>query len=196
MAQFSNAFEKTMGNEGGYSNHAADKGGETYKGIARKIHPTWDGWATIDALKPSEGVNRAFKDKLDADNELQEKVGAFYKKNFWNPVKGDDIPNQELADKLFDLGVNMGTGTVVKFLQESLNLLNRNQKNYPDIEVDGGFGSVTLKTINSFLELENSNPSYLLKSISLLQGKRYIDIMRNDPTQKVFCRGWLNRVEI
>lgn len=195
MADFSQAFEKTMGNEGGYSDNPADRGGETYKGIARKFHKDWEGWATIDALKQAEGTGGDFEDKLAADDQLQQLVEDFYKKKFWDNMKGDNIPDQAIADQLFDLGVNMGTGTVVKFLQEGLNLLNRNQKDYPDIAVDGGLGTKTLETLDMFLELENNNPAYLLKMMGLLQGNRYIEIMKRDPTQQVFARGWLNRIE-
>ena len=46
MADFKVAFAKTIRFEGGYVNHKADKGGETYKGIARNFWPKWKGWAS------------------------------------------------------------------------------------------------------------------------------------------------------
>ena len=41
---FKEIIEKTLKNEGGYVNHASDKGGETDKGIARKVWSQWTGW--------------------------------------------------------------------------------------------------------------------------------------------------------
>ena len=55
MAQFEPAFEKTMKFEGGYANNPADRGGETYRGIARKIWPGWNGWPLVDAAKQKAG---------------------------------------------------------------------------------------------------------------------------------------------
>jgi len=55
MANFINAFQKTIVNEGGYGNDPDDPGGETYKGFARKIHSKWEGWTTIDLQKRQAG---------------------------------------------------------------------------------------------------------------------------------------------
>ena len=50
MADFNKAYKATMGHEGGYVDDPADKGGETYKGIARRYNPGWGGWKQIDPL--------------------------------------------------------------------------------------------------------------------------------------------------
>ena len=51
MADFLQAFESMIRNEGGYKLHSVegDRGGMTYAGIARNFHPNWPGWAAIDA---------------------------------------------------------------------------------------------------------------------------------------------------
>ena len=81
-------------------------------------------------------------------------------------------------------------------MQEGLNLLNRNQRNYADIEIDGDFGAKTLAALNEFLSLENDQPDYLLKALNVMQAAFYLDIMRRKPTQEKFARGWLNRVDL
>ena len=50
MADFLQAFESMIRNEGGYKLHSVegDRGGMTYAGIARKRNPQWPGWAAID----------------------------------------------------------------------------------------------------------------------------------------------------
>ena len=39
MADFNDAFDETMGHEGGYVNDSNDAGGETYRGISRRFNP-------------------------------------------------------------------------------------------------------------------------------------------------------------
>lgn len=192
MADFEIAFDETMLFEGGYANDPDDKGGETYRGIARKFHGTWPGWKSIDAKKASSP--QTWKDELDGDAELQKLVKSFYRETFWRGIRGDEIADQHVANELFDTGVNQGSATAVKYLQESLNLLNRNQRNYPDIVVDGTFGEQTLETLATYWDLEKGKSDALLKLLNLFQGIRYIERARQDPTQRKFIRGWLRRV--
>lgn len=185
MADFKSAFLKSMHHEGAYSNNPTDRGGETYKGIARNKNRAWDGWRIIDGYKSMAD----FEKELDSDTGLQLLVDVFYKLNYWDALSLDDVINQEIADELFDTCINMGTGTAAKFLQAALNLLNRNGKNYPDLKVDGKVGNTTIKTLNAF-----QNPKAILKTLNGLQFGRYVDICQADPTQEIFFNGWLNRV--
>ncbi len=55
-----------LSHEGGYANHPADKGGETYRGISRKANPNWEGWKYIDDVKRTgKGLNGWLSDKWD-----------------------------------------------------------------------------------------------------------------------------------
>ena len=192
MADFEIAWGETEINEGGYVNDSVDAGGETYRGVTRRFHPEWQGWAIVEKYK--QEFPDSFKQKLDDDRELYQLVKDLYRKHYWAPIHGDEIPNQHIANKVFDTGVNQGVARSVRYLQEGLNLLNRNQKNYPDIQVDGKFGEQTMAALRSFLKLENGQPDYLLKILALMQGSFYLEIMRNKPDQQRFARGWLNRV--
>lgn len=189
MAQFSISYRKTSGHEGGYSNHSADRGGETYRGIARNRWQQWEGWEIIDRLKRETD----FPQNLDYDPDLQNLVVKFYHDNFWTAIEGDSIPSQPIADELYDTGVNMGTAQAVKFLQQSLNVLNRNQRDYLDVTVDGKIGQNTLGTLTAYLGKNSAD--LLLKVMNLYQGCKYLTLM-TDPTQEAFARGWINRVEI
>lgn len=185
MANFETAFQITLGHEGGYSNDPADYGGETYKGIARKKNAAWAGWTIIDGLIK----NPNFPKCLDDDFSLQQSVKSFYKLNYWDVYTADKISNQEIANEIFDTGVNQGTGTAAKYLQEALNLLNRNQKDYGDLKEDGVIGNVTLGILNA-----HKNPKGILKTMNGLQFMRYHLIAEKDSSQEVFFNGWLNRV--
>ena len=78
MANFKNAFDLMISHEGGYVNDPDDPGGETYKGVARKIFSKWEGWSRIDMLKRQSG----FPANLDRDPELQEAIEDFYEVQF------------------------------------------------------------------------------------------------------------------
>ena len=45
MANFTQAYNLTSAHEGGYVNDALDRGGETYRGISRVYHSSWNGWS-------------------------------------------------------------------------------------------------------------------------------------------------------
>ena len=194
MADFEIAYGETELREGGYVNDPVDRGGETHRGVARKFHPDWPGWKIVDRIKRESPKD--FKQRINENDELAELAKALYKEKYWDPIRGDQLPNQHLANKVFDTGVNQGVGRSVRYLQEGLNLLNRNQKNYPDIKVDGKFGDATMKTLKLFLKLESGQPDYLLKALNVMQAAFYIDIMRRRPDQQRFARGWLNRVDL
>lgn len=194
MADFEIAYGETEIREGGYVNDPVDKGGETHRGVTRVYHPKWKGWKIIDQIKADHPND--FIERINANDELVKLSKELYRKNYWAPIRGDELPNQHIANKVFDTGVNQGVATSVRFLQEGLNLLNRNQKNYADTKIDGRFGDSTMKSLKAFLELEKDQPDYLLKIMNLMQANRYIEVMRKDSSQERFARGWLNRVDL
>lgn len=187
MADFKKAYNITMSHEGGYSNNPNDNGGETWKGIARKFHPNWAGWAIIDSYKNKPN----FPESLKSDSVLDGHVLAFYKKEFWDVNKLDFINDQDVCNELFDTGVNMGVVVAAKFLQEALNLTNRNGVDYKELSVDGIIGNTTIAVTNSHKRIRN-----IYNTINILQGMRYIEICRKNPTQETFFNGWITRIEI
>ncbi len=189
MANFTEAYRLTSAHEGGYSNDRIDRGGETYRGISRIHHPDWVGWAVIDAARREPG----FPKQLKSDRSLQASVKKFYKARYWEAFQGDDIPDQGIANELYDTAVNMGLRRAVRFLQSGLNLLNRDEKDYKDLVVDGWFGAKTSATLLVYLK-KDKDPSALLKLMNIQQGARYAAIMSADASQERFARGWLKRV--
>ena len=190
MVDFNKALQKTLKHEGGYVKDPDDAGGETYKGISRRFNPSWAGWSIIDKAKKEQ--SSGFPKNLDQITKLQTLLAQLYKQLYWDRFWGDSIKDEKLAEKLFDISVNMGVKRAVIFLQEALNLLNRNQKNYQDIVMDGLFGKTTLTVLNKFLEKDKA--LFLLKIIAILQGMHYIEYMRRSPVQEKYARGWLKRV--
>lgn len=186
MADFILAHKITSLNEGGYVNDPNDKGGETYRGISRRMHPDWKGWMIVDNYKKIKQLGR---NEFINSADLEWHVESFYKENFWNINNLSALNNQEIANELFDTGVNMGTKTAAKFLQKAINLLNRNQKDYQDIDEDGIIGSITINLVNTH-KYQNA----VLRTINGLQFMKYVEICERDKSQENNFRGWLKRV--
>lgn len=191
MADFEKAFKNTMGHEGGYSADPDDRGGETYRGISRRYHPSWPGWDIVDNYKDEPG----FPSNLKSDTELDHFVEFFYKEYYWDMLLGDLNPSQKIAEEMFDNAVNMGVSRAVKFLQTGLNVLNRDERNYRNIVVDGKIGKNTLNALKKLLSVSDREEAYLYKVINILQGYHYINFMTKSEIQEKFARGWLNRVD-
>ncbi len=185
MGKFETAYNKTLAHEGGYVDDPTDKGGETYKGIARKFHGDWNGWIIIDAETKKA---KPFRGKVFKNEFLDGLVMGFYKKKFWDVNRLDDIDAQEVAEETFDTGVNQGVKTAAKYLQKSINLCNYPK---PDIVVDGRIGT---KTVSAFRASQYK--LHILKTMNILQGAKYVAIVDRNKTQKKFFRGWLKRVEL
>lgn len=185
MANFEKAYKITREFEGGYSNHANDTGGETYKGIARNYQRRWKGWKIVDQLRKEDN----FPSNLDKHKELQALVHELYKKEYWDSMKLDDAGNQKIANELFDTGVNMGIGRAGIFVQRVLNVANKGETYYRNLKIDGQVGRKTITALNAHPKPEN-----ILAGVNALKGAMYITICENNPSQEVFFNGWMKRV--
>ena len=173
---FAEALNSVMGSEGGYADLKGDKGGETYKGIARNFHQDWQGWDIVDEYKNK--FPNSFKEYLAADSSLQNFVTLFYKQNYWDIFQGDKLP-YIVAEELLDQSINQGTGKLGgNRLQEALNLLNRNGRLFKDLVVDGDVGAKTLKA------LQKVNQRRLVKVLNGLQFMRYYNLDIKNPENK------------
>jgi lysozyme family protein len=116
MADFLIADKLTEGNEGRdvWNIIPGDSGGETWSGIARNKNPHFPGWAIIDSMKPLK-----LGQKITTP-ELEQLRLQFYKKNYWDVLNGDNIPNQELGNQVYDMAVNSGVGRAEEILKQSM----------------------------------------------------------------------------
>lgn len=170
MADFKIAHALVEKFEGGWSNHPLDRGGETIFGIARKHHPDWPGWSLVDS------------GKYDI-HTLKRMAESLYRREFWHPLQGELIKSQRLANILYQAAVNCGVPRVVKWLQDSLNMFVE-----PNIKTDGRVGNYTLQAIYEAPDNE------LCEAVLDRQREHYYVIVAKDETQRVFLKGWLNRI--
>lgn len=172
MANYEQALQWVLSHEGGYVNDPDDPGGETYKGVARKMNSKWDGWLVVDTLKRQS----SFPANLDKDAELQEAVKSFYQINYWDRIKGDHIDNQEVATSIFDFAVNAGVSTSSSLAQLVVGATQ-----------DGVIGSQSIAQINGF------DPEHFIASLTVAKIARYISIVKKRPTSKKYFYGWVCR---
>lgn len=189
MADFLKAYKRTCVHEGGYANHPNDKGGETWKGIARNYHPSWLGWKIVDQYKKKHTVNgklnvKELNKSLFADKELLGLDQAFYRKNFWDVNRLSEINSQLLAENVFDCSVNCGINIGAKLLQRAVNEIVPNA-----LTVDGVIGTKTVSAVNSIDATE------LVEAYVDLRKNYHRKIVERDPSQRVFLQTWLNRCE-
>ena len=185
---FDYAFSHTMGMEGGYVNHKEDKGGETYKGVARNFHTMWEGWSIIDSLKSKPN----FPKNLDNSVELQKCIKDFYKREFWDRAKCNEIVaiSDKIAVKLFDMVVNCGVGGGSKILQRALNNCIQG-RNIGTVTDDGKIGPITMNILKiTCQKFEDSLYAAICGELYL----HYKNICEKNNSQYAFFCGWMKRV--
>lgn len=168
-------IEATIGKEGGYSNHPADKGGPTNWGI-------------------TERVARANGYTGDMRSLPREKAVAIYRQEY--AIKPGFAAVAEImpgvGEELFDTGVNMGPSIPAIWLQEWLNAFNDDGKLYPDIREDGDIGPGTLAALRAFRKARGAEAEpVLVRALNCSQGERYKTLSRNRAANEAFTWGWL-----
>lgn len=172
-------IDEVIDREGGYSNHPADRGGATRWGITQDVARADDYTGDMRALP-----------RVTAE--------SIYRRLFWIAPKFSFVAEiaPKVAAELFDTGVNMGVSVAGQFLQRALNALNRNERDYPDLTVDGAIGARSLAALGAYCRVRGpTGESVLLKAIEAMQGERYIMLAERRPANEAFLYGWLaNRI--
>ena len=148
MNSFDTAFAHVIGVEGGYSNDKDDPGGETKFGICKRAYPA-----------------------EDISNMTLDRAKMFYKRDYWDLVKGDELP-APLNSLVFDCAVNQGVDTAIKLLQKTLN-----------VATDGIIGADTMRKARD--AGKETCALYLADRALRYSGTRNFD---------KFGRGWFKRL--
>jgi lysozyme family protein len=99
---FDQAFDRLIGNEGGYSNHPSDPGAETMWGITARVARANGYTGDMKALP-------------------RDTAKAIYRSKYWASVKAESLPDALRFD-VFDAAVNSGYPQAVKWLQQSIGI--------------------------------------------------------------------------
>jgi lysozyme family protein len=170
--------------EKGYVNDPSDSGGETNHGITKKV-----------AYSYKRYWNR-FGFDGDMRNLTKEFAYFIYMDGYWHTSKLDEIIQRSklLADKMFDISINIGPSAAPKWLQEQLNLYNRRGKYWDDLTVDGAIGPASLKAFDAFIAMRGSaGIRTLVYGMICKQGNHYSDLAARREKDEEFYFGWMDR---
>ena len=156
MNNFDDCLKLILHHEGGYVNHPKDPGGETNLGVTKRVYEEWGGTKNMRDL-------------------TVEDVAPIYKKNYWDRVKADQIP-EGLNLCVFDWAVNSGTGRAAKKLQGMIGTT-----------VDGGIGPNTLRALKMYCETEGVEAA--ISEYTKIRQEFYESLSTFD----TFGRGWTRR---
>ncbi len=158
------AISKTLEHEGGWSDHALDKGGKTKYGITL---------STLQSFRPGAT-------EKDLRQMTKEDATSFYVKHFFYGMGVDRLP-EGVQDIVFDMNVNHGLRNSIKILQRALVACGKH------ILVDGIPGPNTVTAAFS-VPVQKLRTNIIEARLNF-----YRAIIRNNPSQQVFWRGWEKR---
>ena len=156
--------------EGGYVDHPMDRGGPTNYGITHKTLARY-----LDREVTRDDVKRLSR----------ELAAEIYRRAYYLEPRLDSLPAR-VRPFLFDSAVNHGPRRAVRFLQQVLNAAG-----FGPLAVDGLAGPTTRKHAEMG---ERTMGPWLLSALTEERRMFYRLIVERDPSQRVFLKGWMNRV--
>ena len=157
LTNYAKCLPEILRHEGGWADHPSDPGGATMKGITIGTYRQWKGRAVTKAEL------RAISD---------EEIAAIYKRNYWDKVRGDDLP-AGLDLVAFDAAVNSGPARGARWLQTALG-----------VAADGKIGPKTIAAAEAADAATAINRALDVR-LSFLKGLK---------TWPTFGKGWGRRV--
>ena len=120
------------------------------------------------------GIAKRFFPDEDIKNLTIERAKELYYIHYWQPMKLDGIVDPLAVLHIFDMGVNAGKVNAIRMAQR-----------VAGTKPDGVIGSITKSAINSMadfvMKYKQARVEYYMR----------IAVRRNN---KIFLKGWLNRV--
>ena len=155
---FETCLAHVLQSEGGYVDHPSDPGGATNMGITIATLRTWRGRSVT---------------KADVKALTRTEAAAIYRKNYWDAVRGDDLP-RGLDLVAFDAAVNSGPSRGARWLQEALG-----------VNPDGVIGPKTIAAAK-----DAHKEAVIDRACSIR-----LNWLRTLPHWPTFGKGWSRRVD-
>ena len=164
-AQNYNLLDNILNNEGGFQEDKSDRGNY----VGNKLIGTNYG-ITPKKLAEFKGVDPKNITRQDIQDLTKDKAKEIYEKDL-KSFHVYEYP-KELQEQVFDIFTNHGYKGGLRIIQRAANAT-----------VDGEWGKETKKAV------QNLSPQKLVNERILA----YKKIVKNDPSQKKFLKGWINR---
>lgn len=186
-AEFEEAIPIVLRHEGKLHDSEHDAGGITHYGISLRFikglienHP--------ELLEEFDLNDNKIIDRYDIVHMTEHQATQVYRKHWWKPFNFSQINNQQIANKLFDVSVNMGSRKAIRIYQETYN----NEFGTFNLKITGKLDKETLDWTNC---LNESGVEILLKSYNRSLENYYRYLATRHPIYKIFLQGWLNRLK-
>lgn len=128
LTTFDRCFAILIGHEGGFARTPSDSGDWTggIVGVGKLNGTAW-------------GISAASYPTIDIEHLTQDQAKAIYRRDYWAPIHGDDLP-APLALLVFDAAVNNGVTHAAQWLQTAVG-----------VAADGQIGQVTMRAVNAYI---------------------------------------------
>ena len=160
------ALEWLLEEEGGWSDHPADRGGKTMYGVTQGTYTAW----------------RKKRGRPEASVRSLSKAEAreIYENEYWNAAGCDRLP-WPISYLTFDAAVNSGPSRAVRWTQSGLG-----------VSADGQVGRGTILAAQKVVD--EGDGSKIL-SIVDQRVQFLVALVRKTPSQLVFLLGWMRRMQ-
>jgi lysozyme family protein len=158
------ALEYLLDEEGGWSNHPADKGGKTMYGVTQ---------GTYDLFRKRKGRSQQSVAKV-----TKAEARELYDEEYWRAAYCDKLP-WPVSYMTFDAAVNSGPGRSVKWTQAGLG-----------VSADGKVG---LGTIAAAEKAVSEGDGKALLAIVDQRVTFLARLVQSQPSQAAFLLGWWRR---
>jgi lysozyme family protein len=175
MADYQAALKIVLDHEGGYQALTSDAGNAGGHGTNRGIT-----FATLSDWRKKQG--KAAPTDADVKTLSLQETADIYQALYWRPVGGELLTDQAIATVLFDAGVVMGPGTVVKIAQGIAAAVSGQ-----GVLADGLMGPKTAGIINGL-----QRRSFLEPLCYKLQG-RFLDCIAATASNVSWEKTWMRR---
>lgn len=197
-ARYAKAFGELLRTEGGFVDDPADRGGATKYGISLrflKAEGAFDG----DGPWDRDGIadfDLDFDGDIDGRDVRKLTIGDaryLYLRCFWQALDCESFA-RPIGEMLFDQGVNGGNHAAKVLLQRALNVCLA-RTGYNLVEVDGRIGSETRAALHRISDCPRMGVWAIVQAYREVVADRYRAIVRRNPSQAKFLKGWLNRAD-
>ena len=165
-SRFQYCLSIVIGNEGGYVDHPNDKGGATNYGVTQAVFSRY-----LSSIGMSERPVSSIR---------RSEVEAIYHQ-YWKDACCARLPDG-LDLIVYDMAINSGAGRAIKTLQKTLG-----------VDVDGICGRQTLDALHE--EIVAGGVMDVCHEYLEYRREFYYKLVERDASQKVFLKGWLNRLQ-
>lgn len=130
-------------------------------------------------------------DKIIHSANVPKLTEMLAKQQYWQPMRLDEIANQNVANKLFGMAVNMGVHQAAVYAQRAANGLIHSRVTPPSCSTllfeDGMIGEKSLSAINAL------DPMAYYALLCDWCRQHYIHVASINPAQAANLQGWLKR---